>query len=200
VVKLLLAVLLFGGLHTVFAGQPPLIATLLATGLLTGATECAGTYVVARTNRWRRARWDSVAAFGLAFGCFEAAVLAVLLLLTVLAAQFPGQLEPPEAQAVREALSDPHRPLTFLVERAIAVPVHLLTSVLILRAAQTGKMSLFWWGFLLKSLIDAVPAGELPVPVLEGIYLAFGLFSLVAFLRYSRFVVLRRQRAQEGLY
>lgn len=183
--KFPLAMLTFGSLHILFGRQFPLVVTMLATGLLTGATECVGTFFLAKTKRWRMASWDSVVAFGLAFGCFEAAILAVMILLASISALFSVQLRHEDAQALIETFSDPYRPLTFFLERSIAIPVHLLSSVLIIRAVQVRKISLFWWGFLLKSLIDAVPSEELSMPMIQGIYVVFGLFSFVTFHWYS---------------
>lgn len=187
-VKVVLAIVVLGGLHVAFKGKVPLILTMLMTGCLTGATECVGTLLVAKMKRWRTASWDSTVAFGLAFGCFEAILLATMILLGVMGLSSPESLKPEHLQAAMESFSDPYRPLTFIIERIIAVAVHLLSSVLIIRAVQIRKISLFWWGFFLKSLLDAVPPENLPMLILQGIYILFGVFSFVAFLRYSRSV------------
>ncbi len=188
VVKILLAILFFYWLRLIFGHPLPLVMTMMATGLLTGATECVGTFFIAKTKRWQTASWDSSVAFGLGFGCFEAAILAAFLLLGVLMALFQDQLSPDDARAIASIFTDPDRPLTFFAERAIAVPVHLLSSVLIIRAVQARRQSLFWWGFALKSLIDAVPADKLTMPILQGIYFIFGAISFVVFLYYFDWV------------
>ena len=76
------------------------------------------------------------------------------------------------------------RPFTFLLERVVVVPVHVLACVLIVMAVSSGRQSLFWWSFALKSAIDAVPTdGEIPVLLLEGIYVAFGIACLAALMK-----------------
>jgi uncharacterized membrane protein YhfC len=154
-----------------------------------------GIFLVARTKRWRRASWDSTVAFGLAKGCFEAIVLAAFILLLAVVGACHRQLKPEDAQTVLAGLADPYRPLTFLIERAVAVPVHLLSPVLIIRAAQVGRSSLFWLGFGLMSLVDAVP--DLPVATLEAIYVVFGVASCLVFLRYSSAVRARGHHSED---
>lgn len=88
-VKVVLALFVLGGMHVAFSGQIPLFLTMLATGLLTGATECAGTLLVANMKRWRTASWESTVAFGLAFGCFEAILLAAMIFLGVIGLSAP---------------------------------------------------------------------------------------------------------------
>lgn len=185
--KVVLAVVVFTLLRRLFGGELPVWLVLPAIGLLTGVTECGLTFLVGRTRRWRTAPWPALVGFGLGFGCFEALALAVPLLLAALAGWLEVPLPPEEAAQLLSTFADPWRPLTFFHERAIAVPVHLLASVLLLRAAQTGRSSLFWAGFLVKSAIDAVPAGDaLSEPVRQAIYAAFGVLSLLGFLRLAR--------------
>lgn len=188
-----LAAVVYGVLYLAFPAGIPIVADMLSSGLLTGATECVGIFLVARTKRWRRASWDSTVAFGLAKGCFEAVVLAGFILLLAVVGACHRQLKPEDAQAVLAGLADPYRPVTFLIERAVAVPVHLLSSVLIIRAAQVGKSSLFWWGFGLMSLVDAVP--DLPAATLYAIYVVFGVASCLVLFRYSSAV---RSRAHHS--
>lgn len=183
--KTVLALGVFGVLALANAGKMSLAVNMVITGLLTGMTECVLTWLVGHFKRWRAATWESVVAFGLGFGCFEAFALAALLLPSAVMAMAPEWLNPQDAKTLLEGLSSTHRPFTFILERAIAVPVHLLASVLLLEAVQRLRISLFWWGFALKSLIDAVPAeGQIPELLLEGIYLLFGIVSLVCFLSF----------------
>lgn len=185
--KVVLAVAIFTLLRRLLGGEVPLWLVVPVTGLLTGVTECTLTFLIGRTPRWRTASWSASVGFGLGFGCFEAFVLAVPLLLAALAGWLGVPLTADESAQLMATFDDPWRPLTFFHERAIAVPVHLLASVLLLRAAQTGRHSLFWAGFLVKSLIDAVPAGEaLSEPVRQAIYAAFGVASLLGFLHFAR--------------
>lgn len=185
--KIVLAIAVFTLLRRLFGGDVPLWLLLPVTGLLTGVTECALTFLVGRTRRWRTAPWSAGVGFGLGFGCFEAIALAVPLLLAALTGWLGVELPPEDSAQLMASFTDPWRPLTFFHERAIAVPVHLLASVLLLRAAQTGKSSLFWAGFLVKSLIDAVPAGDaLSEPARQAIYAMFGAGSLLAFWYLSR--------------
>src|SRR5262245_27211805 len=184
--KIVLAMAVFAGLRQLCGEAIPLAVSVPATGLLTGMTECTFTWLVARTRSWRGASFDSSVAFGLGFGCFEALALAVPMFLGSLLARLPDLLEPEDARALAEGFVDPHRPFTFLWERAIAVPVHVLSSVLILRSVRVSRASLFWWGFALKSSLDSVPSERIPELPLQAVYGAFGVTAVLAFLRLSR--------------
>jgi hypothetical protein len=184
--KVALALAVFGSLRRIYGEAIPLVVSIPATGLLTGVTECTFTWLVARRPSWRGAGFDWGVALGLGLGCFEALALAVPMLFASLLGLVPDQLDPQDARALLEGFADPHRPFTFLWERAIAVPVHVLSTVLILRSVRVSKAALFWWGFALKSALDAVPAERIPELPLQAIYGAFGIASTLAFLRFSR--------------
>jgi hypothetical protein len=108
------------------------------------------------------------------------------LALGALAGYVPGWFAPDDAPSLLAGLSDPLRPIAFLWERAIALPVHVLTCVLILRSVREGRPPLFWLAFLLKCLIDAVPAERSSKLGLEPIYGLFGLGSALLLLRIAR--------------
>ncbi len=184
--KVALALLVFGALRRVFGEELPLRVSIPTTGLLTGLTECVLLLLLARASRWRAAHWDSQVALGLGFGCFEALALGIPMVLGALAGFVPEWLDPAVAGPLQAALSDPLRPLTFLFERAIAVPVHVLACVLVLRSVAAGRPALFGWGFLLKSAIDAVPSHVIPEFALQLIYGAFGIGSALVLLRLGR--------------
>ncbi len=165
--------------------ESPLAARMLASGLLTGVFEVGGAWLLVRWTSLREAPWNGALAFGVAFGCAEAAVLALLVGLVGVAglAGTPG-MSPEDAKALAETLADAARPWTFAFERAIAVPVHALSCVLVVLAVRGRLWAPLAASFLLKTAIDAVPAeGEIPEAALQAVYGASGAASALILLR-----------------
>ena len=172
-------------LFLLWGESPPLPATAAANGLLTGVFEVGITLLLVLLTRLREAPWNGALAFGVAFGCFEAAALSVAMTLTGLAGLAdPASLDPEAAANLAVAFSHANRPGTFALERAVVVPLHALSCVLVVAAVRSRRAAPFWWAFALKTAVDAVPAeGEIPGPVLEGIWAAFGIASAAVLLR-----------------
>lgn len=162
------------------------VVTMLATGLLTVVTECVITLLIARLHRWQIATKDRVIAFGVGFAVVEAFGLAAMLLAGALWAKFasPDSLSEADAKNLKESFSDPARPFTFVLERVIAIPVHLLSSTLIIRGSQLENRALISSGFVLKFLIDAVPTEALAKNTLQAIYFCFGVMSSFVFYKF----------------
>jgi uncharacterized membrane protein YhfC len=168
---------------------------MLATGLLTGVFECGVAYLLARSRWLRHAPWSSALAFGLAFGCSEAAVLGAfaVLLLPLL----DGLLSPEDMRQTIAAMGAWHEPLVLLLERVVAVPIHMLTCVLVIRAVQERRPALFWAAFGFKSAVDAVPVQHLPLPACEALWITAAVTAAVMLYRmdFARGTDEERQRA-----
>lgn len=169
----------------IWGEDPPLAAKMLVTGLLTGVFEVGGTWLLVRWTRLREAPWNGALAFGIAFGCVEAAVLAAGCLMVGLAGlEDPAALPAEAVRNLAGALADTARPWLIVFERTIAVPVHALCCVWVVMAVRGRRPALFAASFLLKSALDAVPSeGEIPKAVQESIYGAFGAAATVVLLR-----------------
>jgi hypothetical protein len=134
-------------LTTLNAGLPRwayLTAGAIYGGALTGLTEVLFTYLAALI--WRRLAADAPRgiAIGAGAGAFEAALLALGLLIATVVG-IPGSSGSSWAQVTVP-----------VVERTIAIPCHVAARALALLAVAKKRSSLFWGGFLLLSGIDAV--------------------------------------------
>jgi uncharacterized membrane protein YhfC len=130
----------------------------LYIGLLTGVFESlVALVVVARVPRLRASSWHEAIGYGLGFGALEAILLGVystvIVYLTIAA---PEQLPPEllDLSAARGA-SPLAIPLPVL-ERAIVIPVHVFSALLIIHALQRREMRWFWASFTYKTALDAV--------------------------------------------
>jgi hypothetical protein len=194
--KVLLALLLALALRPLFPNGLPLPAQMLTAGLLTGIFECGAVYLFARWTPIRHAAWNDALAFGMGFGCWEAAVLALAAVCRgVVAALIP--LLPHDLAAETAAAIGPwhwHVGALLVLERLVALPVHVVTSVLVIRALQTRRASLFWQAFLFKCGIDAIPAGATPLLSQELLYVIYGGVALAWTLRLDREAQERAER------
>jgi uncharacterized membrane protein YhfC len=189
--KVVAAVFIFGALRSAY-GRPLSLPVLMpATGLLTGVFECGVTLAVALLTRLRCAGWNSAVAFGVGFGCFEAVALAAAAVLRGIAGlSAPAITDESTRRQILASMGAWYEPLQLVLDRAISVPVHALATVWIVEAVRARRQSPFWKAFLLKSGIDALPAGAgLHPGLLEILYLLFGLGSLLG---------LRRARASSA--
>jgi len=187
--KLLAALAAAAMLFLTFGEQVPPVVKFPVNGLLTGNTDCGLTLAVVALTTLRRAPWRSALAFGTAFGAFEAVVLAPALVLGGLAGLLPEALAPDHPAELARNLANPLRPFTFAWERVVVIPVHAISCVLVMTAFRRRSAAPFCAAFALKTAIDAVPGpdeGALPPLVVEAIYGAFGLVSLLALLRLGR--------------
>jgi uncharacterized membrane protein YhfC len=178
--KVLAAVAVFGALRRMLGNELPWFLVVPVTGLLTGIFECGTSALVVRLSPLRRGGWNSALAFGTSFGAVEGVVLAVPFALAGAAAITAlGYLEPTDAKALVDEVSDVVRPLTFALERLAALAVHVFAGALVVQSVSKRRPGLFWWSFLLKSAVDALPEEGIPQPVLEGAYVAFGVVSVL---------------------
>jgi uncharacterized membrane protein YhfC len=186
--KILCAVAVFGALRRHFGEAPPWYVSIPTTGLLTGVFECGTSLVVVGFSRLRRGGWDSALAFGASFGTTENVVLAAPMVLAAgMAIWGSGLMDAADAKALVEQMADSVRPLTFILERGAALAVHVYGGALIVAAVQWRRPSWFWLAFLLKSVIDALPAeGQLSKPVIESAYAVIGVASLLGLRRLVR--------------
>ena len=137
-----------------------------------------------RLSPLRRGGWNSALAFGTSFGAVEGVVLAVPIALAGAAAITAlGFLEPTDAKALVDEVSDVVRPLTFALERLAALAVHVYAGALVVQSVSQRRQGPFWGSFLLKSAVDAIPAEGIAQPVLEGVYVAFGVVSVLGLRR-----------------
>jgi hypothetical protein len=117
------------------------VSFMAYVGVLTGVFEVGLVAILARTvKRLRAASWDDAVAFGLSFGGIEAVVLALA-----------GAFQPGDVGALQALLAT--------LERASTIPIHVLSCVLVLRAADDARP----WrplalAFLYKSVVDGFAA------------------------------------------
>jgi uncharacterized membrane protein YhfC len=187
ILKVLAAVALFGALSRFFGGRIPFPVSSVASGLLTGVFEVGLALLMVRATSLRHASWSSALAFGLGFGCFEAGLLGLLAVLRgalgLLLPFLDGLLSPGDLAEIARGMGGWHEPFVLILERIVAVPVHVLACALVVLAVQRRQPGLFWAAFWFKSAIDAVPARGLPEPVLQAVYLVFGLAAWWTLLR-----------------
>jgi hypothetical protein len=180
--KLLAAGLTAAVLRHSFGEQVPALVKFPVNGLLTGVTECGVTLAVVALTPLRGASWASVVAFGIAFGAFEAVVLAASLILGGLAGLLPDAFPTDHPEELARNLANPLRPF-IAWERVVVIPVHALSCVLVVLAFRQHSAAPFWAAFALKSAIYSLAGpddGALPPLVVEAVYGAFGLISLFA--------------------
>ena len=195
--KIVCAVAAFGALRRAFGEALPWYVTVPTTGLLTGVFECGTSLVIVLRSRLRRGGWNPALAFGASFGATENVVLAApMVLAAAMATWGRAWMDAADAKALVESMSDAVRPLTFILERSAAMAVHVYGGALIVAAVQLRRPGWFWLAFLLKSVIDALPAeGQLSLPALESAYAAIGIVSLLGLWRLGRDVAAVTQAA-----
>ena len=158
--------------------HPPEALVWLAVGLLTGVCEVGTAAGLARAvQSLRRASYYDAVAFGVGFGAFEAAVVALDPLLSPLDPQAATTAPVPYSRA--EALE------TFLapvVERLNTIPIHALACALAVYTVRLRSWRPFWLAFAYKSLVDALPAEKLAAWgtwAMVGAYVPFGVAGVV---------------------
>jgi uncharacterized membrane protein YhfC len=129
----------------------------LYIGLLTGIFECGVALAFAHIRRIRAVDWNGAVAFGLGFGAIEALLLGIysfgtVLLLWLAPDQLPAELVELATSQSGSLLAIPAP----IVERAVAILVHVFSCVLIIYAIQTKQWKLFWISFIYKTMLDAI--------------------------------------------
>lgn len=126
-------------------------------GLLTGVFEIGVTLAAALI--WRRMAADAnrAVAVGVGAGAFEALLLGVAVLVSVGSALSGVEgSHRAAASLVGTSLGTPLVWLVAPVERVLAILCHTSSRALVLLAVARRRWSLFWWGFLLMTGLDAV--------------------------------------------
>lgn len=171
-----------------------LIAGSLYIGGLTGAFEIGITLAAALI--WRSL--SRTAARAMAVGVGAGAIEAILLGAGATAGTLALMLNIPGMEDLRQGMatigSTPALWLIGPAERAIAILCHTGSRVLVLLAIASGRWSLFWYGFLILTGIDAIAGyvhlGELVGSVnlwwVELALLPFALLSVAAVRRCIR--------------
>jgi len=130
----------------------------LYEGLLTGVFECGVVLAFAYfIRRIRQADWQEAVGFGAGFGAVEAFLLGlssfVLILLAIL---IPEGLPPKLLALVTSEMESPLVIPAPILERMIAILIHIFSSLLIIYALQTRKWRWFWASFFYKTLVDGI--------------------------------------------
>jgi uncharacterized membrane protein YhfC len=160
-------------------------------GALTGLFECGFTRFLVSRTRLVRADWRQAIAFGIGFGAIEAALLGLVVIIWVLVT--PAALQSSALQAARGGAAWLLLPI---VERVIAIAIHVYSSVLVLHAVRAGQRRCFWLAFAYKSAVDAIAAAAVlgwKAPdsparhlALEAIMAGFAVGALVGLSRLKR--------------
>ncbi|MFP4344382.1 MAG: YhfC family glutamic-type intramembrane protease [Anaerolineales bacterium] len=127
-------------------------------GALTGVFEGAITWLVLRYTSLGRVRWGRALAFGIGFGAFEALILGLSSLGSVLVALTAPESLPPTTLEQIAQLNDVLFGLAPVWERFFTVLVHVFANVLLFYGAVKRDARWFWLSFAYKTGIDAVAA------------------------------------------
>lgn len=137
-------------------------ALWIIVGLYTGIFECGLALVaVYAIRKLRKADAEEAVGFGVGFGAFEAIMLGMassivtLIILLTPPNQLPQVLS--EAASKLESTTWWVLPVP-VVERTIALFIHIFSSMLIIYAVQQREWKWFWYSFFYKSLVDAIAA------------------------------------------
>jgi uncharacterized membrane protein YhfC len=158
----------------------------LYAGTLTGLTEVLIVFLVLWYSRWGKVEWTRALAFGIGFGAFEALLLGVSSLMTMLTVLFAPQTLPPEILNQLRVADNLLYSLAPIVERVCAIFAHIFSNVLLFYAVLVKQVRWFGLAFVYKSLIDAWAAwGQLAgmtatveqVWVLEVVIIVFGVIG-----------------------
>jgi len=157
--KLLFAIALnkpiLAGLEQALPRVSYLVVGALYLGLLTGIFEIGFTLAAAR--RWSSLSRDgeTAVAVGVGAGAFEAVLLGLAALVSILALM-SGTKEGEMARAAlaSSAASTPLIWLTGPVERVLAILCHTSSRTLVLLSAARKRSSFFWYGFALLTALD----------------------------------------------
>ena len=167
-------------------------------GLLTGIFECGATFAFAYIHRIREANWNEAVGFGVGFGAIEALLVGVGYFLMVLVVIFIPDKLPPELLKFATAGSDSLWVIPApIVERAIVIPLHALSCVLIIYAVRTRTWRWFWLSFAYKTVVDAI-AGYIHLTyglenlttldawIVELVFLPFGVVGILGLYGFRR--------------
>lgn len=127
-------------------------------GALTGVFEGAITWLVLRYTRLGQVRWGRALAFGIGFGAFEALLLGLSSLGSVLVALTAPESLPPMTLEQIAQLNDVLFGLAPVWERFFTVLIHIFANVLLFYGAVKREARWFWLSFAYKTGIDAVAA------------------------------------------
>ena len=157
VAALLLNKPVLSGLKALLPRSAYLVLGAGYVGLLTGVFEIGVTLVAALKWRGLVREAKRAVAVGVGAGAFEAILLGIANLIGVLVAlsNLPGSQEV-RAEISLSALHTPLPWLTGTVERIIAVLIHTSSRALVLLGVAQRRWSLFWYGFLLLTAVDAI--------------------------------------------
>ena len=151
-------ILAFFDAHLGRLGAP---VSWLYIGLLTGVFEVGATWIFVRATRLRTASRADATAFGIGFGAFEAALLALAsLAVLAVAALFWSRLP----HAAQTALASRGRASSWwmlvlpIVERAYCIVAHAVSCILVVEAVQQKRARWLAAAFVYKTLLDGIAA------------------------------------------
>lgn len=127
-------------------------------GALTGVFEGAITWLVLRYTSLGRVRWGRALAFGIGFGAFEALLLGLSNVGSVLVALTAPESLPPTTLEQIAQLNSVLFGLAPVWERFFTVLIHIFANVLLFYGAVKREARWFWLSFAYKTGIDAVAA------------------------------------------
>ena len=172
-------------------------------GVLTGLTEVLITYVVLRYTRLGKVIWERVLSFGIGFGAFEALLLGIGPLLSVLAAILAPATLPVEALSSLTLLNNPLYGFAGVWERFFTILIHIFSNALIFYAVLRREPKWFWLAFAYKSGLDTVAgyaqlSGNLTSPgfiwIIEAFVAVMGILGWVG----TRWIGKRYREAWEA--
>jgi len=140
------------------------IAYGLYLGLRTGFLESGLTYFAAIKTKLKNMNFKQVTAFGLGFGCFEAAVIGffsfINILTFVLAPDLITTLPESQQSIVLEQLNQQTWVVgAAIVERLATIAIHVFTTVLVFYAIRSMNKKYLWISIGFKALLDGmIPA------------------------------------------
>jgi uncharacterized membrane protein YhfC len=167
-------------------GLPGISIFSLYVGLMTGLTEVLITWLVLKYTRLGRVGWKQAFAFGAGFGTFEALLLGLGSLGSMITVLIMPEKIPP---AMLQSLTQANNLLFVLApisERFFTIWVHILCNVLLFYGIMNGQWRWFWLSFVYKSAIDFIAgyaqvSGRLEsltfIWIIEAIVALFGAVS-----------------------
>lgn len=130
-------------------------------GSLTSIFECGiSLFFVLFIPTLLNANWQNMIGFGIGFGAVEAIILGLISFINTLYFLIKPSAVPKELKKRLEIYKKYSFTaiLTSIVERASTIPIHILTTILIVLAVQQNTYYLFLLSFFFKSFVDSVAA------------------------------------------
>ena len=182
-----------------FLKNKPLWVNALILGLLAGIFEETARYILFRFILKNSRTWKEGILVGLGHGGTEALILGVLAAisfstmivyrsidLSTVPSIPASQLELAKQQVAAYWSAPAFLPLLGIVERILAMCLHISLSLMVLYAVANQKLSWFWLAILWHALVDAVAvfmSPKISALQVEAVVAVFALLSLwIAFL------------------